>query len=202
VKKIFTTLDELLEKDLKLKKKFNKEFKKYQNRPKPNKKLKIGLKYIKKYFNLKLFLKRIENYNYKYMDEGTMLHRIINYGFEADEVTKIWDHLDGTEFDNLHKLAEDNKLLPKITDNFKINDALGINILTEEVDKWIRTTLLYSKINSTYYWFIDEYNYKKDLFGNCLYLKSKNEKTIWNKMFKFIQKTEKENKPSRSANIK
>ena len=32
-------------------KKFEKFEKKYQNRPKPSKKLKIGLKYIKKHFN-------------------------------------------------------------------------------------------------------------------------------------------------------
>ena len=88
-KKSSITFDEFLEKDPKFKKKFNKEFEKYQNRPKPNKKLKIGLKYIKKHFNLDLFLKKIEKYNYRYMDEGNMLDRVIGYGFEQKEVYKI-----------------------------------------------------------------------------------------------------------------
>tara|TARA_Y100000031_G_scaffold78952_1_gene86912 strand:+ start:101 stop:700 length:600 start_codon:yes stop_codon:yes gene_type:complete len=196
-KKSSITFDDFLEKDPKFKKKFNKEFEKYQNRPKPNKKLKIGLKYIKKYFNLDLFLKKIEKYNYKHMDEGNMLDRIIQYGFEQDEVHKIYDHFDDTEFEKLHKLAEYYKLLPKITDNFKIIDALA----TETLEKWIGATLLSSKRNSTYYLFIDECNYDEGNRGNCLYFKSKDEKIVWNKMFKLIQKIDKENNPSKSTNI-
>ena len=42
IKKKLIKLEEFLEKNPKIKKKFNKEFKKYENRPKPNKKLKIG----------------------------------------------------------------------------------------------------------------------------------------------------------------
>ena len=45
-KKLPVTLDVLLEKDPKLKKEFNEKFKKWENRPKPNPKLKIGLKYF------------------------------------------------------------------------------------------------------------------------------------------------------------
>ena len=200
-KKSFIKFDEFLEKNQKFKTKFNKAFEKYQNRPKPNKKLKIGLKYIKKYFNLDVFLKGIQKNNYKYMDEGDMLDRIIRYGFEQDEVLKIRDHFDEAEFETLHKLAEDYKLLRKITDNFKIIDAMAIEMVTETLEKWIVATLLYSKRNSAYYLFIDEYDYKEENRGNCLYFKSKNKKIIFNKMIKLFDKIDKENKPSKSTNI-
>jgi hypothetical protein len=187
-KRSFITFDKFLEKDSKFKKKFNKEFEKYQNRPKPNKKLKIGLKYIKKYFNLELFLKKIQKKNYKYMDEGDMLDRIIQYGFEQDEIHKIYDHFDDNEYEKLHKLAENYELLPKVTDNFKIVDAWA----TAKLKNWIGAIVLYSKTNSTYYLFIDEIpddGYK----GNCLYFKSKGKKLIFNKMSKLVKKIEKEN---------
>jgi len=196
-KKSSITFDEFLEKDPKFKKKFNKEFEKYQNRPKPNKKLKIGLKYIKKHFNLDLFLKKIEKYNYRYMDEGNMLDRVIRYGFEQKEVYKIRDHFDDKEFETLTKLAVVYKLLPKITDNFEEIDFKA----TETLEKWIGATLLSSKRNSTYYLFIDEIIKDEGKTGNCLYFKSKNKKLVWNKMVKIIQETDKENNSSKSTNI-
>jgi hypothetical protein len=196
-KKSSITFDEFLEKDPKFKKKFNKEFEKYQNRPKPNKKLKIGLKYIKKHFNLDLFLKKIEKYNYRYMDEGNMLDRVIGYGFEQKEVYKIRDHFDDKEFETLTKLAVVYKLLPKITDNFEEIDFKE----TETLEKWIGATLLSSKKNSTYYLFIDEIIKDEGKKGNCLYFKSKNKKLVWNKMVKIIQEIDKENNSSKSTNI-
>ena len=115
-KKLPVTLDALLEKDPKLKKEFNEKFKKWETRPKPNPKLKIGLKYIKENFNLDLFLNKIvERGNYKFMNDGDMLDVVILNGFNQEEVTKIYDHLDDKEFDKLHKLAENDKLLSKIT---------------------------------------------------------------------------------------
>ena len=196
-KKSFIKFDEFLEKNQKFNKKFNKAFEKYQNRPKPNKKLKIGLKYIKKYFNLDVFLKGIQKNNYKYVNEGDMLDRIIQYGFEKDEVHKIYDHLDDNEIDKLHELAELYKLLPKITDNFEVIDAMA----TETFERWIRATFLFSKSNSTYYLFIDEVTFDEGDTGNTLYFKSKDKKLVWYKMFKFIQKIDKENNPSKSTNI-
>jgi hypothetical protein len=196
-KKSSITFDEFLEKDPKFKKKFNKEFEKYQNRPKPNKKLKIGLKYIKKHFNLDLFLKKIEKYNYRYMNEGNMLDRVIGYGFEQKEVYKIRDHFDDKEFETLTKLAVVYKLLPKITDNFEEIDFKE----TETLEKWIGATLLSSKKNSTYYLFIDEIIKDEGKKGNCLYFKSKNKKLVWNKMVKIIQEIDKENNSSKSTNI-
>tara|TARA_Y100000590_G_C15364250_1_gene880100 strand:- start:111 stop:704 length:594 start_codon:yes stop_codon:yes gene_type:complete len=191
IKKKLIKLEEFLEKNPKIKKKFNKEFKKYENRPKPNKKLKIGLKYIKKNFNLNLFLKQIEKYNYKYMDEGDMLDRVIQYGFKQDEVYKIRDHFDNKEYDKLRKLADDYKLLVKITDNFKAIDYMAEKVETETLSKWIEATLLYSQINFTYYLFIDEINFTEQNRGNCLYFKSKNKKLIINKMIKFFDKLKK-----------
>lgn len=191
IKKKLIKLEEFLEKNPKIKKKFNKEFKKYENRPKPNKKLKIGLKYIKKNFNLNLFLKQIEKYNYKYMDEGDMLDRVIQYGFKQDEVYKIRDHFDNKEYDKLRKLADDYKLLVKITDNFKAIDYMAEKVKTETLSKWIEATLLYSQINFTYYLFIDEINFTEQNRGNCLYFKSKNKKLIINKMIKFFDKLKK-----------
>jgi len=57
------------------------------------------------------------------------------------------------------------------------------------------------KINSTYYLFIDEVTFDEGDTGNTLYFKSKDKKLVWNKMFKFIQKIDKENNPSKSTNI-
>ena len=183
-------MDELLEKDPKLKKEFNEKFKKWKNRPKPNPKLKIGLKYIKENFNLDLFLNKIvERGNYKFMNDGDMLDVVILNGFNQEEVTKIYDHFDDKEFDKLHKLAENDKLLSKITDNFKIFD----NSLIKTPTDFFFTTIWFSKINSTYYLFIDMLNFERLTKGICLYFKSKNEKTITNKMLKFIQQTDKDN---------
>ena len=67
MKKPSITFDKFLEKDPKLKKNFNKEFKKWKNRPKSNPTLKIDLKSIKENFNLDLFLNKIvERGNYKF----------------------------------------------------------------------------------------------------------------------------------------
>ena len=190
MKKPSITFDKFLEKDPKLKKNFNKEFKKWKNRPKPNPKLKIGLKYIKENFNLDLFLNKIvERGNYKFMNDGDMLDVVILNGFNQEEVTKIYDHFDDKEFDKLHKLAENDKLLSKITDNFKIFDNSSIKTPTD----FFFTTIWFSKINSTYYLFIDMLNFERLTKGICLYFKSKNEKTITNKMLKFIQQTDKDN---------
>ena len=202
IKKKLIKLEEFLEKNPKIKKKFNKEFKKYENRPKPNKKLKIGLKYIKKNFNLNLFLKQIEKYNYKYMDEGDMLDRVIQYGFKQDEVYKIRDHFDNKEYDKLRKLADDYKLLVKITDNFKAIDYMAEKVETETLSKWIEATLLYSQINFTYYLFIDEINFTEQNRGNCLYFKSKNKKLIINKMIKFFDKLKKKYNQGGVMNLK
>ena len=190
MKKPSITFDKFLEKDPKLKKNFNKEFKKWKNRPKPNPKLKIGLKYIKENFNLDLLLNKIvERGNYKFMNDGDMLDVVILNGFNQEEVTKIYDHFDDKEFDKLHKLAENDKLLSKITDNFKIFDNSSIKTPTD----FFFTTIWFSKINSTYYLFIDMLNFERLTKGICLYFKSKNEKTITNKMLKFIQQTDKDN---------
>ena len=189
-KKLPVTLDELLEKDPKLKKEFNEKFKKWKNRPKPNPKLKIGLKYIKENFNLDLFLNKIEGKgNYKYRNDGDMLDIVIQNGFNQEEVTKIYDHLDRKEFDKLHKLAEGDNLLPKITDNFELFDNSSIKTTTD----LFFTSIWFSKRNSTYYLFIDMLNFEQLTKGICLYFKSKNEKTITNKMLKFIQQTDKDN---------
>ena len=168
----------------------NKKFKKWENRPKPNPKLKIGLKYIKENFNLDLFLNKIEEKgNYKYRNDGDMLDVVILNGFNQEEVTKIYDHLDDKEFDKLHRLAERDKLLSKITDNFEIFDNSSIKTRTD----LFFTTIWFSKRNSTYYLFIDMLDFEQLNKGICLYFKSKNEKTITNKMLKFIQQTDKDN---------
>ena len=105
-KKTLVTFDDILDKSPKIKKKFEKFQKKYQNRPKPSKKLKIGLKYIKKHFNLDLFIKKIEKYNYRYFDEGDMLDRVIQYGFKQDESWKIQDHFNETKSNFSKKIIE------------------------------------------------------------------------------------------------
>lgn len=193
-KKLPVTLDELLEKDPKLKKEFNEKFENWKNRPKPNPKLKIGLKYIKENFNLDLFLNKIEEKgNYKYRNDGDMLDVVILNGFNQEEVTKIYDHLDDKEFDKLHRLAERDKLLSKITDNFEIFDNSSIKTRTD----LFFTTIWFSKRNSTYYLFIDMLDFEQLNKGICLYFKSKNEKTITNKMLKFIQQTDKDNQKRR-----
>ena len=192
-KKTLVTFDDILDKSPKIKKKFEKFQKKYQNRPKPSKKLKIGLKYIKKYFNLDLFLKKIEKYNYRYFDEGDMLDRVIQYGFEQDEVWKIQDHFNENEYDKLHKLAFRYDLLPKITNNFVEIDSMA----NETLERWTGVSILYSKINSKYYLFIDEITKDEGKQGNCLFFKSKNKKLIWNKMVKIIQEIDKENNSSK-----
>jgi len=189
-KKLPVTLDELLEKDPKLKKEFTEKFKKWKNRPKPNPKLKIGLKYIKENFNLDLFLNKIEEKgNYKYRNDGDMLDIVIRNGFNQEEAQKIYDHFDDKEFDKLHKLAEGDNLLPKITDNFELFDNSSIKTTTD----LFFTSIWFSKRNSTYYLFIDMLNFEQLTKGICLYFKSKNEKTITNKMLKFIQQTDKDN---------
>ncbi|MDC1338446.1 hypothetical protein N8160_03545 [Pelagibacteraceae bacterium] len=193
-KKLPATLDEFLEKDPKLKKEFNEKFEKWKNRPKPNPKLKIGLKYIKENFNLDLFLNKIEEKgNYKYRNDGDMLDVVILNGFNQEEVTKIYDHLDDKEFDKLHRLAERDKLLSKITDNFEIFDNSSIKTRTD----LFFTTIWFSKRNSTYYLFIDMLDFERLNKGICLYFKSKNEKIITNKMLKFIQQTDKDNQKRR-----
>ena len=193
-KKLPATLDEFLEKDSKLKKEFNEKFEKWKNRPKPNPKLKIGLKYIKENFNLDLFLNKIEEKgNYKYRNDGDMLDVVILNGFNQEEVTKIYDHLDDKEFDKLHRLAERDKLLSKITDNFEIFDNSSIKTRTD----LFFTTIWFSKRNRTYYLFIDRLNFERSTKSICLYFKSKNEKTITNKMLKFIQQTDKDNQKRR-----
>ena len=190
MKKPSITFDKFLEKDPKLKKNFNKEFKKWKNRPKPNPKLKIGLKYIKENFNLDLFLNKIEEKgNYKYRNDGDMLDIVIRNGFNQEEAQKIYDHFDDKEFDKLHKLAEGDNLLPKITDNFELFDNSSIKTTTD----LFFTSIWFSKRNSTYYLFIDMLNFERLTKGICLYFKSKNEKTITNKMLKFIQQTDKDN---------
>tara|TARA_B100000989_G_scaffold114333_1_gene83958 strand:- start:99 stop:659 length:561 start_codon:yes stop_codon:yes gene_type:complete len=180
-KKNKITFDEFLDQNPKFKKKFNKKYEEYQNRPKRDKILKIGLEYIRKNFNLDLFLKNIEKYNYKFMDEGNMFNRIIGYGFKQDKTWKIYDHLDDSEVDKMYKLAETYELLPKITDNFKVFDLK----VTETSEKLISCTTLYSKKNSTYYLFVDEYN--SDGRGNCLYYKSKNKKIIFTRIDKLVK---------------
>ena len=193
-KKLPTTLDEFLEKDPKLKKEFNEKFEKWKNRPKPNPKLKIGLKYIKENFNLDLFLNKIvERGNYKFMNDGDMLDVVILNGFNQEEVTKIYDHLDDKEFDKLHKLADGEKLLPKITDNFEHFDNGSIKTTAD----LFFTGIWFSKRNNTYYLFIDRLNFERSTKSICLYFKSKNEKTITNKMLKFIQQTDKDNQKRR-----
>ena len=196
-KKNLVTIHDILDKNPKLKKKFEKFEQKYQNRPKPSKKLKIGLKYIKKHFNVDLFLKKIEKYNYRYFDEGDMLDRVIQYGFDQYESWKIQDHLNENEFEKLHKLAERYNLLPKITDNFVEVDFMA----NETLEEWTGITILYSKINSKYYLFIDEIIKDDGRIGNCLYFKSKNKKLVKNKMVNIIQEIDKKNNSSKSVNI-
>ena len=180
-KKNKITFDDFLDQNPTFKKKFNKKYEEYQSRPKRNKNLKIGLEYIRKNFNLDLFLKNIEKYNYKFMDEGNMFERIIRYGFKQDEKWKIYDHLDNSEVDKMNKLAETYELLPEITDNFKVIDLKD----TKTSEKLICCTTLYSKKNNTYYLFVDEYS--SDVRGNCLYYKSKNKKIIYTRMDKLLK---------------
>ena len=196
-KKTLVTFDDILDKSPKIKKKFEKFQKKYQNRPKPSKKLKIGLKYIKKHFNLDLFIKKIEKYNYRYFDEGDMLDRVIQYGFKQDESWKIQDHFNENEYDKLHKLAFRYDLLPKITNNFVWVDFMA----NETLEEWTAITILYSKINSKYYLFIDEIIKDDGRIGNCLYFKSKNKKLVKNKMVNIIEEIDKKNNSSKSVNI-
>ena len=141
--------------------------------------MKISLKYLKKNFKLDNFLKGIEKYNYKKMDQGNMLDRAIYYGLNYDE-----PDISFVGYDKLNKLAIEYKLLPKITDNFKYVDRRTVG--TRNI--WVGATLLYSKKNKTYYLFIDHCN--KKWIGCCLYYKSKNKKIIWNKMLKFIRDDE------------
>ena len=193
-KKLPATLDELLEKDPKLKKEFNEKFEKWKNRPKPNPKLKIGLKYLKENFNLDLFLNKIvERGNYKFMNDGDMLDVVRRNGFNQEEAQKIYDHLDDKEFDKLHRLAERDKLLSKITDNFEYFDNGSIKTTTD----LFFTGIWFSKRNNTYYLFIDRLNFERSTKSICLYFKSKNEKTITNKMLKFIHQTDKDNQKRR-----
>ena len=196
-KKNLITIHDILDKNPKLKKKFEKFEKKYQNRPKPSKKLKIGLKYIKKHFNLDLFIKKIEKYNYRYFDEGDMLDRVIQYGFKQDESWKIQDHFNENEYDKLHKLAFRYDLLPKITNNFVWVDFMA----NETLEEWTAITILYSKINSKYYLFIEEIIKDDGRIGNCLYFKSKNKKLVKNKMVNIIEEIDKKNNSSKSVNI-
>ena len=122
-----------------------------------------------------------------------MLDIVIQNGFNQEEVTKIYDHLDDKEFDKLHKLADGEKLLSKITDNFEHFDNGSIKTTTD----LFFTGIWFSKRNSTYYLFIDMLNFERLTKGICLYFKSKNEKTITNKMLKFIQQTDKDNQKRR-----
>ena len=175
-------------------KKINKKFEKWKNRPKPNPKLKIGLKYLKENFNLDLFLNKIvERGNYKFMNDGDMLDVVILNGFNQEEVTKIYDHLDDKESDKLQRLAERDKLLSKITDNFEYFDNGSIKTTTD----LFFTGIWFSKRNNTYYLFIDRLNFERSTKSICLYFKSKNEKTITNKMLKFIHQTDKDNQKRR-----
>lgn len=194
-KKFFKPFDESLDENLKLKKIFEKGFKKYINRPKPNRNKKIGFSYLKKNFKLDLFLKKIEKYNYKYMDEGTMLDRIIQYGFKQDEVNKIYDHLNYKEFEKLKTQKDYYKLLLQISNNFEIIDCVE----DKAVNKLVSVSIIYSKKNTTYYLFIDEINYKDGYTGNCLYFESNNIKSAENEMFKIFQEIEK-NSSKKSLN--
>ena len=200
-KKSIKPFDEFLDENPKFKKKFEKEFKKYTNRPKPNRNKKIGFSYLKKNFNLDLFLKQIEKNNYKYMDEGTMLDRIIQYGFKQDEVDKIYDHLNYKEFEKLKTQKDYYKLLLQISNNFKIIDCVE----EQAINKLVSISIIYSKKNTTYYLFVDEMNfadvenYEGGSTGNCLYFKSNNVKSAENEMFKIIQEIEK-NSSKKSLN--
>ena len=133
--------------------------------------MKIDLKYLKKNFNLDKFIKSL-NLNYKFMNEGDMLDRIIEGGYphilDSDgEEVMIWDILDDNLHDKLRELAKNYKLLPKLTNNFQFIREISC----ETVSRHIYLTCLFSKKNKTYYFFIDEYN---DYWnGNCLYFKSK-----------------------------
>ncbi len=189
-KKSYITFDEMLNQDPKLKKKFSKEFTKYQNRPKPNKNLKIGLEYIRKNFNLDLFLKNIVKKNYKYWEEGNMLNRIINYGFEKEEVYKIYDHLDAKEYDKLYKLADRSvhKFFLKFTNNFEFIDG----DIAETSEYFWGTFIIYANRNDNYYLFLEDHNPENR--GNCLYFKSINEKIILNRMNKLIKNIKRLNK--------
>ena len=90
----------------------------------------------------------------------------------------IIDSIDETLQDKLRTLAKNYKLLPKLTNNFQFIREISC----ETISRYIYLTCLYSKINKTYYFFIDEYhNYWN---GNCLYLKSKNKEKIFEIMGK------------------
>ena len=133
--------------------------------------MKIDLKYLKKNFNLDKFIKSLD-LNYKFMNEGDMLDRIIEGGYphildSNGEEVMIWDILDDNLHDKLRELAKNYKLLPKLTNNFQFIREISC----ETVSRHIYLTCLFSKKNKTYYFFIDEY---KDYWnGNCLYFKSK-----------------------------
>ena len=197
-KKSYITFDEMLDRDPKLKKKFNKEFAKYQNRPKPNKNLKIDLEYLRKNFNLDLFLKNIVKLNYKYWEEGNMLNRIIEYGFEKEEVYKIYDHIDAKEYDKLYKLADRSvhKFFLKFTNNFEFIDG----DIAETSEYFWSTFIIYANSNDNYYLFLEDHNPENR--GNCLYFKSINEKIILNRMNKLIKNIKRLNKPPKISKTK
>ena len=143
---------------------------------------KIDLKFLKKNFQLDRFIKSL-NSNYKVMDDVDMLDRVIEGAYQdiLDDDgmdVSIIDSIDETLQDKLRTLAKNYKLLPKLTNNFQFIREISC----ETISRYIYLTCLYSKINKTYYFFIDEYhNYWN---GNCLYLKSKNKEKIFEIMGK------------------
>ena len=143
---------------------------------------KVDLKFLKKNFNLDKFIKNL-NYNYKFMEEGDMLDRVIDGGYpdildEDGMDFDIWENLEDNFHDKLRDLAKNYKLLPKLTNNFQF--IREISCIT--ISRIIYLTCLFSKKNETYYFFIDEeHNYWS---GNCLYLKSKSIDKIMKSMAK------------------